>query len=1674
MEKNRNTIPNHREHEELEIVKVSSKKRKSLGFRILRFLFRLVALFVALMLILRLLVAIPFVQNVLIDWTTNYLSNQLETTVEVERIDLAFLDKLVLKGVFVEDLQQDTLLYAKTIKANFRGFQLLYNKLPIKDLHLIDVAFNIKRPKGAYDDNLQFIINRLGSKKSKTKSAFQLSARTIYLKNIQFLQQDAGKGEDLTIFLKKGQIDGAAIDFDEKQLAVDNIEMIGIQSHYTKNKAHPLPPRKIELLQDTVAKEKKKNWYMTLGKLYIDKSNFRYDDERFEKRKDGELDVRHFDAQELKIVASNGKLENNVGTWTVHGITCRERDGFLIQKLAANMEMHREKMAFYDLELVTPDSYIGDTLIFKYNHINDMGYFNDRVDMDVRLNGALLAIKDLLVFAPNLKRNAFFRLNAEEKVLLDGEVYDNINSLRGDRLFLKIGKNATIKGKFSSKNLTDNHEALLNLELERVKTNMESLALLFPNLYIPDQYYRLGNLSFKGRFDGFYTDFVARGTLDTDLGQAIADMKMVIEPDGEGSYSGKLDLINFDLVKWTDNEDFGKITFKSHVEGQGVTAQTVNAKIDANVEEFTFRAYPYENLKIDGIFNKKEFNGAMSIKDANIDLGFNGKVNLNDSIPKFDIRSKITHLDLKALNLSQQDFALSARVDLNFEGNNLDNIIGQGHIQNFDILHHKKEYHIDSIILVSALKPNDYRDIRLSSEVLYGHLIGKFNINQLEKPFLAFFQKYYPAFAKQFKLKTPKILQDSITVAGLKQSQSTLKLNVNVFDTKNLTELFDPKLDNIKNLKLKSSFNNKKHTFKLNINAPYLHYSNVAIHQLSVMSRTKAEKGQFTVKIAQTDIGENLEIPEIIISNRLRGDTIHFQTQVKNITNVFQTLNLNGQLFIHEDLYQVSLLPSDLKIADKQWYIKGNNFLRFGHKNIYTNNFLLQRAAESIELNSVNGRGLELSIKNLPINWLENFVKIRRLDLDGQIFAKVSATDIFKMQGLKVSLQMDSLFLNADYWGTFAANAHTKSLKNPIHAKIDLEKTVKDILGKSEKQTIRIQGDYMPPDAAEVLRTSKRLPTSIAKYVASDNAFNFRIQARNLDFKAAEYFIVEIKKVEGKVNANLLLTGNAKKPKMKGSIKLKNAGFEIDYLKTFYKIPKGEVLVNDSEFRVKAPFNKLYDKFQNVATINGAMTHNHLKDLKLNVNLTTNKFLLLDTKKTDNDLFYGTGIGSATVRFTGPLKASHLYVNATSDKGTRIAIPLISEQKAKAVNFITFKKEKDTVSTTTAKKAVKIRGMSIETELNINEKAEVMMIYDEHVGDVMKGRGNGNIKLNVKNTGGKFKMFGTYEITSGNYLFTYQNFINKPFTVRKGGTISWNGDPYGAKLNLEAFYKGLRTSTYNFIVEYLSTDSDIELARRKTDVDLVMKLRGDLLKPDIDFDIVFPNVNQQAAIASYIDSKLRTVRADKNELNKQVFGLIMLRSFLPSDQGFLYGSQVSDLGFNTLSELLSNQLSLYLTSLLSEFIAEDVNFISGIEFDFNFQVQSDQAALNLSPAMFRDVNSEFQFNLRNRLFDDKVIVGGNFGFENSGSSGTYFTGDFAIEYVLTEDGRFKIRGYRRTEPDLTQQRNKTGIGASYRIEFDSFRKKKKRKTTPKPNVEKKAEKIILPPPSKIIDKPETK
>ncbi len=425
----------------------------------------------------------------------------------------------------------------------------------------------------------------------------------------------------------------------------------------------------------------------------------------------------------------------------------------------------------------------------------------------------------------------------------------------------------------------------------------------------------------------------------------------------------------------------------------------------------------------------------------------------------------------------------------------------------------------------------------------------------------------------------------------------------------------------------------------------------------------------------------------------------------------------------------------------------------------------------------------------------------------------------------------------------------------------------------------------------------------------------------------------------------------------------------------------------------------------------GTLIHNHFQKWNFNIYMELDRMLAMNLDKEMNELYYGTAYGSGTLEISGDPGTLNITVDARTEKGTDIKLPLGGDEEVQMESFVSFV-DRD-AEQEGSKGRRDLEGIDMNFDLEVTPAAKVSIIFDEQIGDVMKGRGEGNINMEV-NTNGKFNMYGKYEVHQGDYLFTMRNVINKRFSVQKGGTIEWFGNPYEASLDLDAVYN-LRTSIYP-LMQGLEQD---EGYKKRVPIELVMHLSRDLMNPDVAFDIRFPTLSEN--VRTKAKSRIEST-------NKQAFSLLVLKRFL-NERGNRNGEegQRAGVGSSTSSELLSNQLSNWLSSLSEEFDL-GVNYRPGDEVN----------------------NEELAVALSTQLFNERVSLSGNFGVSNSseynrsgGKNNNDLVGDFTIQYDITKDGKFKLKVFNESNEDqLSRLQNSDytqGVGLYYQESFDSAR-----------------------------------
>lgn len=1621
-------------------------KKPSFLSRSWKFAKRILFGLLALLLFVLLIFQIPAVQNWAGQKATVFLSKELNTKVSIDKLRLYYLDELVLEGFYIEDINGDSLLVSHEIEANLRLLSLFKKEFEIEEISMNQTFFALRKEPYAEYDNLRFLIDYFqktpaekkisGSEAASNKKKFNLNLNVLYLNDFHFVKEDSVIGQTVNVNLEKGDIWFGKVDLPGKRVEITEINFNDPIVQVDEYTEYPFPEDSLLLNEENLGIDTNQfvatidEFNLRAGTFYL--HNYRNAPEKT--TPDDQLDFQHLSVFDINIDVNNFFYSDWEFRGEIEKMDLRESSGFVLDTLSAKEALiNCTRVELFGLDLITPYSHLKDTLIFKYGSYPLFKEFTTEVRMDLKFNDSKVALRDIIAFAPPLRKNLFFTNNSEEVFEINGRVKGKINSLDGKDLDIRLPNRLLIQGNFRSNNLAVKEEQFMDFGLDRLRTSVRTMRQLIPNFNLPENFDKLGNLDFKGKFFGFFIEFVADGKLKTDLGRAEMDMEMnLFEGRDKARYSGGLSLWDFDLAKWSDDKNFGKITATAKVnEGIGLTLNTADVKLEAKIDSLRFKDYDYKNVIMNGELNQYLFDGDLAVKDKNINLNFKGEIDFTDSIPLFDFDADIRRLALKPLNFSKKDLDLAGLLNIQLIDKQLSKMQGTAALHDFTIIQNKKDtIVIDSFLASSVFLSPNKKEFKVDSDILMGSIVGDFDLERIPVEVVQFLERNYPEFANRFNIKNDKVLVDS----------SDYKFDIEIFDSKNLLSLVDKKLGSLEDVKIKGLFNSYEDLMEADVEIPKLKYDKLEFEDIVLIGKMDKSEGEMRVGVFSTTIDNKVKLSPVVLESLLDRDTLEFFVHSINFSKLLDNLNLNGYFFLDgEEHFQVKFSPSDLVVMNQKWDIKENNYIRFGKKDIETKNFLLSNKAQNqvIELASIdgNGKGLDLRVDNIDLNYINEIWEYPLLDFQGSADFHASVENLFDLTNIKADLLVDTILINEEDWGVLRFDADAKSLKVPATAYLSL--TNGDV-------QVTAEGYYNLPTFPE--------PVAPKSMKEKKNYFDFDVTLSNFPIRFLEYLLVEsIKDTEGRVDGVANLYGVPPEPHIKGTAKSYDVATTLIFLNTRYKSPSATVVIDDDLF--DATGAKIYDELGNEAAVRGGITHDYLKNLGLDVRIYTTgeKFLALNTKEEHNPYFYGTGIGTGYAQFTGSFKQAEAYISATSGEGTNVVIPITTEQTAAEVSFISFPDE-NPLEEESETQAKLVRGLNLEMDLELNQNAVVEMIFDKQWGDVIKGTGDGNIKI-LMTRNDDFQMWGDYRVSQGEYLFTLMSvLVNKAFEVEEGGTIVWTGDPYNADIKLNAVYKGLSTSISSFILEYLiSAPQDVQrLANTPTAVDLKMELTGYLLQPNVNFDIDFPNLAIE--LRNYTDSKLRTIRQDQNELNRQVFGLLILKQFLPSGQRFQAADIGLSVGINTVSEMVANQLSIYLTELLSEFIT-DGNLIAGIDIDLSYNKSQ---LGSIDGANIDQTNSELETRLK-IFVNDRLSLdfGGNFGLgdgaNNPNPNNTLITGEFVIEYDLTKDKKFKIRAYNRTEPDIAgDRRRKTGFGLSFRKEFDSLKelmqssKKKKR------------------------------
>ena len=202
------------------------KKAASILKKAFKVIVWIILSFLFLLLVVATLIQIPAIQLKVANKATTYISDKTNTKVELKKIRIQFPKSVVIDGLYLEDLEKDTLLYAGHAKVNLSFNALFHHKIHLYSFVLEDARLFVNRTRKDTLFNYQFLLDAFSTgaaKPATTAPSWKISVNHLRLSIIRLKFDDEVGGTFLAVFLNDFNLKSASVDLDKQEVELDEI-----------------------------------------------------------------------------------------------------------------------------------------------------------------------------------------------------------------------------------------------------------------------------------------------------------------------------------------------------------------------------------------------------------------------------------------------------------------------------------------------------------------------------------------------------------------------------------------------------------------------------------------------------------------------------------------------------------------------------------------------------------------------------------------------------------------------------------------------------------------------------------------------------------------------------------------------------------------------------------------------------------------------------------------------------------------------------------------------------------------------------------------------------------------------------------------------------------------------------------------------------------------------------------------------------------------------------------------------------------------------------------------------------------------------------------------------------------------------------------------------------------
>ncbi|MEO8769939.1 MAG: translocation/assembly module TamB domain-containing protein [Ferruginibacter sp.] len=1416
-------------------------------------------------------------------------------------------------------------------------------------------------------------------------------------------------------------------------------------------------------------------WIFGAKNLKINHTDLKYDDSN-KPATDG-LDYAHLNVKKLNTSISAFHFSKDTTSAIIEQLAFADTSGFQLDTTHLNLIFTDKQITAKYLYVKTPHTLIQKSIEVSYDSLKGITTVPQNSLVNVTLAKSVIAFNDLFLLVPSLKKtlsgfaNQYININTELHGNLQtlGLPYFQVSGLSGSRLDAKgtlynitdtnklafdiyiLQSNFLKKDfiKFVPKenlasmekvpdvfNLTGHFVGNKNDIVADFKTNAKDLSFTgkvnLKNITDPAKLkydVTVGELSVdKDLIEGFMPPealqnielpqkIAASGTLTGNTENITTDMK-VNSSFGAMTIKGYVkniknkDAANYDLVVSTPGFAMGTLLKKDSVlgniagtftvKGIGFDYKKMKSSIVADIANIDYNKYHYKNAIINAQLDNGNIVSNGTINDPSLKLNYDITANVKGEYPTVKGLVRIDTAELKQLHFYKDTLNLSLTAAINSQNLKPRNLDASLILDSIRMQSGNKFYQLDSMSIVGTSSAG-IDSIVLKAPFADIHAGGAFDYDMVAASIKKYVNNYYkiPGYKP-----TDSIIPDQ-----------QLAINGTIKYTPIITG-FVPALTYYDDIHFKGNYSSANTDSALNFNAalPRVVYGTNSIGNAALDIKSTNGEIAYEARFDTLTTATN-----IIYGTSVKGAAAHdsisltARTEDKKGKDWFA---ISGTAAVAGEMYSFRMKDT-LLLNYEKWKVAPDNYLSYSPKGIIVNNLLLTSDTASISVKSqqlVENSPIDINVDHFNLKSITSLISTDTLFISGILDVKANVSDLDKaLPGFTGNASVNNLEFKRHPLGNLTASAQKES-DNNIAAKIALTGNGNDIAAN---------GNYYVNE--------------------TENQFDANLQLKKLNLKTIEAISEgQIKNSSGSITGEMKANGKFSDPRWNGQINFDTTKFTISQLGTPFKIDKQKIVFEYPS--IKFPEFTIKDSLDHNLKIDGDIMLRSMKDIGLNVDINTNNFVFVNARKTVGAQLYGYAEADVNISVSGTAEKPNIEGDINLDKKTDLTIVLPESSYAKddgktIVRFIdkdTFDFNPPVPGFEEAKKPDVAFGKFLNYNLNIqvDKEAALTMLLDPSTGDEIKVQGDANLNAGV-DPGGSIILAGTYELDKGYYDLHYQ-VLERKFNLIKGSTITFAGPPLNANVNITAEYiantnaKDLLDNEVNNVSPNLANSFNQKIPFR-----VVLKISGELSKPDISFDILLPEESDNLLsndLRTVIENKLQQIRSDPASVNKQVFSLLLLGKFIGEQSSDFFKGNGGD--FSTLAR---QSVSQFLSSALNQ-IAADV--FKGVDIDLNLNSYNDYS--NGGNEQRTDLN----IAVSKKFANDRLIVsvGQNFGIEgqasgsNASGSNSTFRPDLSVSYKLTKDGKYLLKAYSKNQFEVTVDGYvvETGLAFVLTMDYEKF------------------------------------